>query len=75
MATHAETQNRKLLKGIIALEFPRGLVSLELGAVDTTGFYGQKSQTIEVVIRRKGSEPVVLKMSGVDSWRELAAER
>jgi hypothetical protein len=60
---------------IAAIEFPREGVSLELGDVDTTTFYGQKSQTIEVVIHGEGSEPVVLKMFEVDSWRELASRQ
>ena len=60
---------------IAAIEFAREGVSLELGDVDTTTFYGQKSQTVEVVMHGEGSEPVVLKMFEVDSWRELASRQ
>ena len=52
--------------------YQRGEVSIDLGDVDESSLYGQKSMTIEVAMSSEGTEPTVLKMGNVEGWRALA---
>ena len=51
--------------------FQRGQVAIDLGDVDESKLYGQKSQTIEVAMNAPDAEPLVLKMGNVEGWRAL----
>jgi hypothetical protein len=53
--------------------FQRSEASIDLGDVDESSLYGQKTVTIEVAMSSEGTEPTVLKMGNVEGWRALTA--
>jgi len=59
--------------GQSATSLPRDQVAIEIGQVDETTFYGQKSTTIEVTFSAPGTPAVALKMGNVERWRAFAA--